>query len=219
MLLQRYKKFFVIVLLVLAFLCFSILYLQSTETLVRFSQIHKIPVLIVETQQNNRMFSTISYENYDTNKVLMSDHISKLCQIEDYTKLVTPCLGQMKWTDRSNVKTRTSSVKYSTVKITVRPYPYVSSVKIKTRDDLNRLKYSGGDYWDVKVINGNTREKKLMVNIEMEDLNNGSYIGYFMLPKKKKEDTYKVVCNLEYSQCNGIRDPPLDWFIKGKMFE
>ena len=45
------------------------------------------------------------------------------------------------------------------------------------------------------------------------DLQNGEYTGLFVLPEPGE---YEIHIILEYSACEGITDPPKDWFRKGK---
>ena len=43
--------------------------------------------------------------------------------------------------------------------------------------------------------------------------NNGTYEVLFLPPVP---GNYKIMMVLEYSLCDGYKEPPIDWFIKGK---
>ena len=88
----------------------------------------------------------------------------------------------------------------------VRPSGYPSEIHIQTFDEKNERKRYGGDSWKV-ILRG-----EIILNINMIDANDGSYIGYFLVPNPGK---YKIDIILFRSMCSGVTDPPSDWFRKG----
>ena len=53
-----------------------------------------------------------------------------------------------------------------------------------------------------------------MIRATIFDLQNGSYDAIAFL---RTPGYYEVKVILEYTQCNGIKDPPTEWYVKGKL--
>ena len=83
-------------------------------------------------------------------------------------------------------------------------------LRIYSYDGLGRRKTQGGDFWRVNVIGVNYTSA-----FHLRDLGNGVYEGGFVIGERGE---FELVCYLEYSLCDGLRDPPPHWFKKGKLF-
>ena len=69
------------------------------------------------------------------------------------------------------------------------------------------LKKTGGDSWRVHIRHGPASLSPLVV-----DHDDGTYeVTFFAL----ESGNYSSQVFLDYTACNGFRDPPEDWFIKG----
>ena len=82
----------------------------------------------------------------------------------------------------------------------------LSIVHIVTKDSLKRKKSIGGDFWWVTVIGS------ISFHIDIIDNMDGTYVGQFEV---MEYGNYTMHVVLEYSLCDGIRDPPTWWFKKG----
>ena len=51
------------------------------------------------------------------------------------------------------------------------------------------------------------------MSVFLRDGLDGTYEGLFTI---KDPGNYTVHCTLEHSGCEGLRDPPADWFAKGE---
>ena len=91
--------------------------------------------------------------------------------------------------------------------ISLNPPGLKSYVFIHSVNYCNRVKRIGGDFWWVKVMG------PVSFNVPLIDNNNGAYSREFWLPM---EGNYTMSVMLEFSNFNGLKDPPKDWFKKGK---
>lgn len=74
----------------------------------------------------------------------------------------------------------------------------------------NTSKLIGGDSWRIKVMG----RSSLMGS--MYDLGNGTYEMALLL---SEPGTYTAQLTLDYSLCHGLKNPPYDWFRKGKTLK
>ncbi|XP_065674293.1 uncharacterized protein LOC136091195 [Hydra vulgaris] len=79
-------------------------------------------------------------------------------------------------------------------------------VFIESLNSCNISKHYGGDFWWMKIIGPTS------FNVPLIDGNNGFYYQEFFL---KLEGVYVVSLMLEFSNYDGLKDPPKDWFKKG----
>lgn len=70
------------------------------------------------------------------------------------------------------------------------------------------MKRYGGDSWRVMV-----RSDPATVAADIFDYNNGSYEALFLL---MEPGLYTLDIKLDYTLCDGLRNPPVEWFHKGK---
>ncbi|KAJ7369933.1 hypothetical protein OS493_035279 [Desmophyllum pertusum] len=88
----------------------------------------------------------------------------------------------------------------------IRPAGQFSRFEIQSVTRGNLDKTIGGDSWRVHIRGPSSMSPTVF------DHSNGKYEVVFLVLEPGKYDVEVV---LEYSLCNGYKDPPRDWFIKG----
>ena len=128
----------------------------------------------------------------------------------DWRALLKPCSDQMAWgtfksgwgkVNRSSA--RTSYLSY----MDIQPSGQFSRIFIQTRTASGRDKIIGGDFWRV-LFTG-----PASVSATVFDHQNGTYEAIALLVDP---GNYTVRAYLDYSLCDGLRDPPENWFRIGK---
>ena len=127
----------------------------------------------------------------------------------DWKNIIKPCTDNMAWglvkehwgkTNRSNVTT--SDIVFKDI----RPAGEFSKIFIQSKTSDNRKKLTGGDTW--RVFAGCPAS----IAATVFDHNNGTYEALFLITEP---GVYKLMIYLDYSICDGFKDPPRDWFIRG----
>ena len=141
------------------------------------------------------------------------EFISQWCRISkgrtDWKSILASCAGSLTWESRKILKSSLETdVGNSFVAMQdIRPAGEMSRVILKTRLKDGSDKVMGGDSWRIK-INGTAT-----INPHVIDHKNGTYEILFVC---MDEGAYFVYIYLDYTLCNGLRDPPDNWFSKGK---
>jgi len=129
----------------------------------------------------------------------------------DWKNIIKPCADNMAWglvkehwgkTNRSNATT--SDIIFQDI----RPAGEFSKILIQSKTSDNRTKLIGGDTWRV-YVRGPTS-----VAATVFDHNNGTYEALFLITEP---GVYQLMIYLDYSLCDGFKDPPRDWFIIGDV--
>ena len=125
----------------------------------------------------------------------------------DWQSLVEYCKDDMAWhpvkwdtIHRSNASTS------EIVFWDIRPAGEFSRIFIQSKTSDNKTKTIGGDTWRVS-LRGPSK-----VGATMFDHHNGTYEALFLLTEP---GSYELMVYLDYSLCDGFRNPPKDWFIRG----
>ena len=127
----------------------------------------------------------------------------------DWRNIIKPCVDNMDWglvknhwgkTNRSNATTSDIIFK------DIRPAREFSKIFIQSKTSDNRTKLIGGDTWRV-YVRGPTS-----IAATVFDHNNGTYEALFLITEP---GVYQLMIYLDYSLCDGLKDPPRDWFIIG----
>ena len=128
----------------------------------------------------------------------------------DWRALLKPCSDQMAWgtlksgwgkVNRSSA--RTSYISY----MDIQPSGQFSRIFIQTRTASGRDKIIGGDFWRV-LFTG-----PASVSATVFDHQNGTYEAIALLVDP---GNYTIRAYLDYSLCDGLRDPPKNWFRMGE---
>lgn len=90
----------------------------------------------------------------------------------------------------------------------IKPAGHFSKVYIQTVTILNHTKTFGGDAWRVRVKG----PSDLIASVY--DLENGTYQAVFL---PMEPGTYSLQIALDYTLCHGLKNPPPEWFMRGKM--
>ena len=129
----------------------------------------------------------------------------------DWQAIIKPCYDNMAWgkvKDGWEIANRTDA---STSEITfqdIRPAGEYSKIFIQSKATDNRAKVIGGDTWRVNLRGPSS------IAATVFDHNNGTYEALFLI---MEPGIYQLLIHLDYSLCDGFRDPPPDWFIKGNV--
>ncbi|XP_048585688.1 uncharacterized protein LOC116619579 isoform X2 [Nematostella vectensis] len=126
----------------------------------------------------------------------------------DWEHILRPCAKNRTWIkntkqdkmDRSNAST--SRVVYKDIL----PAGEFSKILIQSRTSDGRIKSRGGDSWRVYA------RGRASTAACMWDYGNGTYEALMLIADP---GVYQIVGFLDYSLCDGFRDPPTDWFVKG----
>ncbi|KAK2561129.1 hypothetical protein P5673_016270 [Acropora cervicornis] len=127
----------------------------------------------------------------------------------DWKSILKPCINNTQWglvkkywgrENRSSA--RTSQVVYTDI----RPAGEFSKIFIQSKTADNRTKLIGGDSWRVHLHGPSS------LGATVFDHENGTYEILFLI---MEPGNYQVIIYLDFSLCDGLKEPPADWFIKG----
>ena len=142
-----------------------------------------------------------------------ADFVETWCRLKqmrmDWKQVLRPCADNMEWDKNKGFQhsqSRTDAAKSYLTLWDIRPAGQFSRFEIQsvTRDNLD--KKIGGDSWRVHVRGLSSMSPTVV------DHGNGKYEVIFLVLEPGK---YNVEVVLEYSLCDGYKDPPRDWFMKG----
>ena len=127
----------------------------------------------------------------------------------NYKKILNPCRFYMTWREHYPFKGpyTITSANNSYVTLDIQPAGQYSTITIETYTKKKTRKRIGGDSWRVHI------QGAASVPVSIIDHNNGSYEASFLLTQV---GLYTVDIYLDYSLCDGFKDPPPGWFIKGR---
>ena len=128
----------------------------------------------------------------------------------DWKRLLKPCEGNTAWGSSVpgfGIENQTSAEMSYISLMTIRPVGEFSrfSIQSQTADGVPRL--SGGDAWRVRVRGPSVFAPTVL------DHENGTYEVMFLVLEPGK---YRAEVFLDYSLCNGLKEPPDHWFMVGK---
>jgi hypothetical protein len=127
----------------------------------------------------------------------------------DWNGMLNPCKTDMQWeSKKTEITNRTSGNTSKIISKDIEPAGEFSRVLIQSRTADGRIKTMGGDAWRVYLFGPSSLVARVF------DYSNGTYEALFLV---MEPGVYKVVVVLDYSLCDGLRDPPRDWFIKGNL--
>ena len=160
----------------------------------------------------------LRYRKYGESWLMTKDELLLLrnwCIEHDYRinwrRILEPCKDKTVWSrhkphwTQSNVTTAWRSYVFDT---DIRPAGQYSRFFIQSVAQDGTKRQTGGDSWRVH-IRGNE-----YVPVTVMDQKNGVYEVFFLITEPGK---YSAEIVLDYTLCDGMKDPPVDWFIKGKI--
>lgn len=127
----------------------------------------------------------------------------------DWRSMIRPCIDNLPWGLVKNQwgKTNRSSAAASEIVYQgIKPAGEFSKIFIQSKTVNNQTKLIGGDTWRVYLRGPSS------VAATVFDHQNGTYEALFLLTEP---GIYQVLIFLDYSLCDGFKDPPPDWFIQG----
>ena len=129
----------------------------------------------------------------------------------DWESILKPCINNTQWglekkdwgkENRSSA--RTSQVVYQDI----RPAGEFSKIFIQSKTADNRTKLIGDDSWRVHSHGPSS------LGATVFDHENGTYEILFLI---MEPGNYRVMIFLDFSLCDGLKEPPADWFINGNV--
>eukprot|EP00795_Rhopilema_esculentum_P003340 gene3340-1689_t len=141
-----------------------------------------------------------------------NDFADQFCWISrsksDWRAISSSCEEFMSWETGRKLSPllETDSNKTFVSMIDLKPAGEISKIFITTKTRQGFIKTIGGDSWRVK-INGTAT-----ISVSVLDYGNGTYEIAFLC---YDFGVYFVSIYLDYSLCNGLKNPPKDWFIRG----
>ncbi|KXJ13678.1 hypothetical protein AC249_AIPGENE14290 [Exaiptasia diaphana] len=122
--------------------------------------------------------------------------------------MLKPCEGKLSWYKRNVFsELRTDAEQSYLMKIDLNNSGRFSRLWIQSVDTKGNPKSVGGDSWRVYVRNGPTSIAPIIL-----DKNNGVYEVMMLI---MEPGIYQANIFLDYSLCDGLREPPDFWFING----
>ena len=129
----------------------------------------------------------------------------------DWKNMIKPCADNMAWglvKDHWGKTNRSNATASEIIFKDIRPAREFSKIFIQSKTSDNRTKLIGGDTWRV-YLRGPTS-----IVATVFDHNNGTYEALFLVTEP---GVYQLMIYLDYSLCDGFKDPPRDWFIIGDI--
>ena len=124
--------------------------------------------------------------------------------------ILKPCFYNISWNGPSPERAlQTDAGKSAISFFDIRPAGQFSRFSIQTKTRNGKLKHIGSDSWRVLLRGPAT------VSPTTFDHGNGTYEFLFLVMDL---GVYKLDITLDYSLCDGFRDPPKNWFIVGKRY-
>ncbi|XP_048586298.1 uncharacterized protein LOC5520721 isoform X2 [Nematostella vectensis] len=134
------------------------------------------------------------------------------CRVEnmrrDWKQVLRPCRENLTWRENvpsNNPLSTDPELSYITL-WDIRPVNQFSRIVIQSQTRNGIKKLIGGDAWRVHLTGPASFAPTVIDN---ED---GTYDILFVPMEPGK---YRLEVMLDYTLCDGLRDPPSDWFIKG----
>lgn len=129
----------------------------------------------------------------------------------DWKNVIGHCLKHVPWDAAPlDEKFQTRASKSYVIHMDIKPAGFFSKISIQSVSVENLNKTFGGDAWRVDIRGPSN------VAATVYDKNNGLYEAVFLI---EEPGLYRAEIVLDYSLCEGFKDPPLDWFIRGNSSE
>ena len=126
----------------------------------------------------------------------------------DWKGMISPCANNTAW---NSSRDRTNATDPNTSFISlwdIKPVGEYSRFSIQSQTKEGRPKTQGGDTWRV-LLRGPSS-----ISPTVFDHGNGTYEVLFLA---MESGVYAANITLDYTLCDGFKDPPWDWFIIGRF--
>ena len=154
-------------------------------------------------------------QSQSSDQIRTADFMRQWCRIRqarvDWEQMLKPCKGNLAWGVNLSgweAEQRTDPDESFISLWNIRPCGEFSRLSIRTVASNGREKRIGGDSWRVQL------KGPASVAGTVFDHLNGTYEVVFLITEP---GNYQVEAILDHSLCDGLRDPPPDWFIVGKF--
>ena len=168
------------------------------------SPLHQYPVtlkpLVTRASSNNRLVEEFQHDWLRHRRTLV-----------DWERLISTCVGQEDWRSAKpgwGKENRTNAASSMISQWELRPAGEYSRFFIESRTENGRAKNIGGDSWRVYL------RGPASLDATVFDHGNGSYEAFFLL---LEPGVYRVLIYLDYSLCDGYKNPPRNWFMTGEV--
>jgi hypothetical protein len=140
------------------------------------------------------------------------EFIRDWCRIQNartkWQSLLLPCVDNTVWGEKHfEDDKRTDGAKSYVLLWDLHPAKQFSRFWIQSVSSTNKRKWIGGDSWRVHL------RGPAVVVPTVFDLGNGVYEALFLIIEPGR---YRAEIYLDYTLCNGYKDPPPYWFKAGK---
>ena len=125
----------------------------------------------------------------------------------DVESVLGTCKRQIKWTYKRNGTQTNASASFIS-RWELKPAGQFSRFFIQAVSTAGNSKTTGGDWWRVSILSPAASLRPAVF-----DLGNGTYEVLFLIVEP---GVYEVDIILDYTLCDGFRDPPDNWFKLGK---
>ncbi|KAK3732558.1 hypothetical protein QZH41_017847 [Actinostola sp. cb2023] len=129
----------------------------------------------------------------------------------DWTSLLSPCEYGTQWGRHlegwSKANSTDPNMSYISL-MNIKAAGEFSRFTIQTQTSDGRLKQIGGDSWRIQILGPSSLAPTII------DHKNGTYEVLFLVMEPGE---YRVVVFLDYTLCQGFKDPPDSWFIAGNI--
>lgn len=141
-----------------------------------------------------------------------AEFVNNWCRVRrtrlDWKAMLSSCENKTTWKPSRN-KEKATDPNTSFISLwDIKPVGEYSRFSIQSQTRDGRPKTQGGDSWRV-LIRGPSSISPTVV-----DHDNGTYEVLFLA---MEAGVYAVNVTLDFTLCDGFKDPPVDWFIKGEF--
>lgn len=125
----------------------------------------------------------------------------------DWKGMISPCESKMAWNSSRDKKNATDPNTSFISLWNIKPVGEYSRFSIQSQTKEGLPKTQGGDTWRVLLRGPST------ISPTVFDHGNGTYEVLFLA---LESGVYIANITLDYTLCDGFKDPPQDWFMIGK---
>ena len=128
----------------------------------------------------------------------------------NWKRVLGPCRNSTEWSARKPYWTTSTVTKADLSYVfdtEVKPVGQFSKFFIQSVSQDGTKKTYGGDSWRVHITGASS------IPVTIVDHNDGKYEVLFLVLESGQ---YSASIVLDYTLCDGFKDPPKDWFIKGE---